>query len=473
MKKIEKPWGYEIIYAHNEKYVGKILHVFKGEQLSLQYHNLKDESIYLLNGLMELTVDVDGELKKLVFSPGDTYRIEPKVRHRFSALEECDILEVSTPELHDVVRLEDKYGRIKGNHFGVIMAGGHGTRFWPRSRKKKPKQLLDIISSEPMIRETIRRINKVISADNIFVVANEEHRSEIEKHIPEIPSENIIFEPMPRNTAACIGLSAILIQKKNPEAVISVFPADHLITNEDAFVDLLNTGCELVSKNDYLLTLGMKPTYPETGYGYIKGGSLLHSFNGFDFFVVDNFEEKPERKKAEHFFKTKDYYWNGGVFVWKVNVILNAIKRYLPNLYSSLEEISSKIGNGGEFTKVLEEIYPKIEPISIDYGVLEHADNVVVAHSDIGWSDVGGWAALDNLIEKKGENDNISWSKHINIDSKECIIYSPKKLVATIGLEKIIVVETDDALLVSTKDRCQDVKLIVEKLKESGLDEYL
>ncbi len=473
MKKVEKPWGYEIIYAENESYVGKILHVLKGEMLSLQYHQFKDETLYLLSGLVELLVDEGGELKKTVMKPGDTYRIKPKTKHRITGLEESDILEVSTPEVHDVVRLEDKYGRVSKNKYGVIMAGGSGVRLWPRSRRKRPKQLLDIISTEPMIKETIKRIRDVISEDNIVVVANEEHRTELEKEIPEIPDNHIVFEPTARNTATCIGLAAMLIERMNPEGVMAVFPADHLITEEETFANLLETAFELASQTDMLITLGMMPTYPETGYGYIKGGELFRSFSGFDFFVVDEFQEKPDREKAEEFLKSNEYYWNAGIFVWKARVILQSIKKHLPELHAALVEISEGLDKKVELSKLLNEIYPKIEPISIDFGVLERAENVLVVPGDIGWSDLGGWAALDGLIEKKGAGDNITWSKHINIDTKECIIYSPKKLVATIGLEGIIIVETDDALLVSTKDRAQDVKLVVEKLKESGLEEYL
>lgn len=473
MKRVEKPWGYEIIFAQSEKYIGKILHINKGEQLSLQYHNIKDESIYLLNGIMELDIEEGSELKKLTVKPGESFRIKPKIRHRFTGIEDCDILEVSTPELHDVVRIEDKYGRINRNIFGVIMAGGHGTRFWPRSRRKRPKQLLDIISSEPMIKETIKRLNKVISADNIFVIANYEHRAELEKHIPEIPEDNLIFEPMPKNTATCIGMAAMLIQKINPDGIMGIFPADHLITKEDAFNNLIGRAFELASQEDSLITFGMKPTYPETGYGYIKSGKIFQSINEFDFFTVDQFTEKPDRESAEYFVKSNEYFWNGGIFVWKASIILNSIEKHLPDLYSKVMEVSKRIDKGEELGNILKDTYPSIEPISIDFGVLEHANNVLVVPSDVGWSDMGGWAALDSLIEQKGENDNISWSKHISIDTKECIIYSPKKLVATIGLEKLIIVETDDALLVSTKDRAQDVKLIVEKLKASGLEEYL
>lgn len=473
MKKVEKPWGYEIIYAENESYVGKILHVLKGEMLSLQYHQFKDETLYLLQGKVELVIEEGGELKKRVLEPGDTCRVKPKTKHRISGLEESDILEVSTPEVHDVVRLEDKYGRVSKNKYGVIMAGGSGVRLWPRSRRKRPKQLLDIISTEPMIKETIKRIRDVISEDNIVVVANEEHRVELEREIPEVPAENVIFEPMAKNTATCIGLAAMLIERMNPEGVMAVFPADHLITEEEAFGNLLETAFELASQTDMLITLGMMPTYPETGYGYIKGGKLFRSFSGFDFFAVDRFQEKPERKKAEEFLKSNEYYWNAGIFVWKARTILTSIKTHLPELHAALMEISEGLDKKVELSKLLVDIYPKIEPISIDFGVLEKAENVLVVPGDIGWSDLGGWAALDGLIEKKGADDNITWSKHINIDTKECIIYSPKKLVATIGLEKIIIVETDDALLVSTKDRAQDVKLVVEKLKESGLEEYL
>ncbi len=473
MKKIEKPWGHELIYAQSDKYVGKILHIEKGEQLSLQYHSVKDESIYLLSGVMDLTIEEDGQLKRLRVTPGECYRIPPKMRHRFSAVEQCDVLEVSTPELHDVVRLEDKYGRINRNNYGVIMAGGHGTRFWPRSRRKTPKQLLDIISSEPMIRETFKRINKTVSANNIYVIANQEHRAELEKNIPEIPQENLIFEPMARNTASCIGLAAQLIYEKNHDGVMSVFPADHLITDDEAFTSLLTVGFELASQKDYLLTLGMKPGYPETGYGYIKSGDLFQSFNGFDFFLVDHFVEKPDRETAERFIGSGQYSWNGGIFIWKARVILDSIKLFLPDLYRELSTIPAKMKRGKSIEEILEKIYPGLDPISIDYGVLEHARNVLVVPCSVGWSDLGGWAALDTLVERKSESGNVTWSKHINIDTKDCIIYSPKKLVATIGLENIIIVETDDALLVSTKERSQEVKQIVEKLKESGLEDYL
>jgi mannose-1-phosphate guanylyltransferase len=473
MKKIDKPWGYEILYAESENYVGKILHIVKGECISLQFHNYKDETIFLSQGAMELLVEENGELVSRVMSPGDSYRIMPKVRHRFIAVEDCDILEVSTAQLDDTVRIEDKYGRIKKNYYAVIMAGGHGTRFWPRSRKKTPKQLLDIISSEPMIRETIKRINKVISVDNIYIIANEEHRSELERLIPEIPTENLIFEPMARNTASCIGLAAVLIHERNPHGVMAAFPADHLILDEDGFIGAMEVGYDLAAQKDCLITLGMKATHPETGYGYIKKGRLFTSFNGHDFFSVDRFAEKPEKKQAAEFIKSKDYYWNGGIFIWKTSVILDSIKQYLPNNYSILMEIKKRIRAGQDIGVVLADTYPRLEPISIDYGVLEHADNMVVLPADIGWSDIGGWAALDALIGKKTGDNNVTWSRHISIDTKNCIIYSPKKLAATIGIENIIIVETDDAILVAAKDRSQDVKMIIDKLKESGLEEYL
>jgi len=473
MKKIDKPWGYEILYAQSESYVGKILHINKGECISLQFHTVKDETIYLSWGSMELQVEQDGRLMTIAMKPGDTYRIMPKVRHRFIAVEECEILEVSTPQVDDVIRIEDKYGRIKKNYYAVIMAGGHGTRFWPRSRRKTPKQLLDIVSSEPMIRETVKRINRVISIDHVYIIASEEHKSELERLLPEIPSENIIFEPMAKNTATCIGLAAVLIREKNENGVMAVFPADHLILNEDGFVNAMEVSFDLAAQKDYLVTLGMKPTYPETGYGYIKKGRRFMSFSGHDFFIVDHFEEKPEKKLAEKFLKSNNYYWNGGIFVWKAAVILDSIKEYLPHNYSILMEAQKRFTGGERIEDVLRELYPDMESISIDYGVLEHADNMLVLPADIGWSDIGGWAALDTLISKKTKDNNVTWSKHISIDTKNCIIYSPKKLAATIGIENIIIVETDDAILVAAKDRSQDVKMIVDKLRESGLEEYL
>jgi mannose-1-phosphate guanylyltransferase len=473
MKRIDKPWGYEILYAQSESYAGKILHIYKGECISLQFHNVKDETILLSQGSMELEVEENGRLITILMKPGESYRIMPKVRHRFLAIEECEILEVSTPQLDDVIRLEDKYGRIKKNYYAVIMAGGHGTRFWPRSRKKTPKQLLDIVSSEPMIRETIKRINKVISIDNVYIIANEEHRSELERLLPEIPVENLVFEPLAKNTAPCIGLAAVLIREKNPNGVMAVFPADHLILDEDGFSNAMEVSFDLAAQKDCLITLGMKASYPETGYGYIKKGRRSTSFSGHDFFTVDHFEEKPEKKLAEKFLKSGNYYWNGGIFIWKAGVILDSMQKYLPHNYSVLMEIRKRIGGGEKIELVLAETYPQLESISIDYGVLEHADNMLVLPADIGWSDIGGWAALDALISKKTKDNNVTWSKHISIDTKNCIIYSPKKLAATIGIENIIIVETDDVILVAAKDRSQDVKMIVDKLRESGLEEYL
>ncbi len=473
MKRIDKPWGYEILYAQSENYAGKILHILKGECISLQFHNLKDETIFLSQGSMELQVEENGTLTSILMNPGQSYRIMPRVRHRFIAIEECEILEVSTPQIDDVIRIEDKYGRIKKNYYAVIMAGGHGTRFWPRSRRKTPKQLLDIVSSDPMIRETIKRISKVISVDHIYIIANEEHRRELERLIPEIPTENLIFEPIVKNTASCIGLAAILISERNPNGVMAVFPADHLILDEDGFSKAMEVSYDLAAQKDCLITLGMKATSPETGYGYIKKGRQFISFSGHDFFTVDHFEEKPEKKLAEKFLKSDNYYWNGGIFIWKATVILDSIKKYLPDNYAILMESKERMRNGEKIEDVLIETYPRLESISIDYGVLEHADNMLVLPADIGWSDIGGWAALDALISKKTKDNNVTWSKHISIDTKNCIIYSPKKLAATIGIENIIIVETDDAILVASKDRSQDVKMIIEKLKESGLEEYL
>ena len=480
MKKVEKPWGYEIIYALSDKYCGKILHINAGEKLSLQYHVVKDETIYISNGLMELTVEVDGKLKEIAMEPGDSYHIGPMTRHRYASLKGCDVLEVSTPELDDVVRLEDSYGRIKPDRFAIIMAGGYGTRFWPLSRRKRPKQFLDIFCGVPMIKDTVRRVLRFISPDNCLIIANREHRDEIKEIITELPEENLIFEPVSRNTAACIGLGALIISKRNRDGVMGIFPSDHLISAIDTFENIVNSGFEVASKGDYLITLGMEAEYPETGYGYIKKNEEpLRTIDEIDFYGVEGFEEKPDRKRAEELIHSGDYLVNAGIFIGKADTILNSIEEYLPELHMRLMEISGRMSahagiRGGDILdEVTDEIYPEMESISIDYGVMEKADNLLVVPSNFGWSDVGGWAELLNLEDLKDENDIVAWGETVTIDTKKSIIFSPEKLVATIGLENIIIVETKDALMVCTRERAQDIKKIVEKLEESKLKKYL
>ena len=373
--------------------------------------------------------------------------------------------------------------------YAVIMAGGQGTRFWPRSRRKRPKQLLDIVGSESMIRQTVDRLLPFVNPEDIYVVTGMEHVEELVGHIPDVPSENIIAEPVGRNTAPCIGLAAMRLKKRDPEGVMAVLPADHVILDKGGFLETLRNACEVAKSGDYIVTLGMTPDRPETGYGYIKKGDLttplipLLNKEGStkcgvvelglsqSVYHVERFVEKPNKETADGYVKSGEFLWNAGMFVFKVSTILKAIERYMPDLYIGLLRLEPALGTE-EQERALNDVYGELPYVSIDYGVMEKADNVLVIPSTFGWNDVGSWTAIDDLLPRD-EHGVVAQAEHISIDTKDCIVYSPKKLVATIGVSNLIVVETEDALLICDKSRAQDVKKVVEILEREGREKYL
>ncbi len=357
--------------------------------------------------------------------------------------------------------------------YAVIMAGGQGTRFWPRSRRKRPKQLLDIVGSESMIRQTVDRLDPLIKPEDVYVVTGKEHVEELIGHIPHVPSENIMAEPIGRNTAPCIGLAAMRLRKIDPEGIMAVLPADHVILDKESFIETLRFAGGVAKSGDYIITLGMKPDRPETGYGYIKQGPGARGQGsvGVQVYHVERFVEKPNRETAEEYVKSGDYLWNAGMFVFKVSTILKAIEKYMPDLYIGLLRMEPALGTDSQ-EKVLSDVYGELPSVSIDYGVMEKADNVLVIPSTFGWNDVGSWTAIDDLLPRDGHGV-VAHAEHISIDTKDCIIYSPKKLVATIGVSDLIVVETEDALLICHKSRAQDVKKVVEILEKEGKGKYL
>lgn len=353
--------------------------------------------------------------------------------------------------------------------YAVILAGGHGTRFWPRSRKKRPKQLLDIIGSESMIQLTLARIEPLIPLEHILIVTNQDQAPLIRDHLPQINYRNILAEPVGRNTAPALALAAMHLLEIDPDSIMIVLTADHLIQKQSAFIRLLKKGISSTAKGDYLITLGIKPTVPETGYGYIQMGD---PFDGSDScFWVKRYVEKPDRKTAEKYLKDGGYLWNSGMFIWKTRTFWNALERFLPSIhiaFSRLKNASSK----PDFSEIADRIYKDLKSISVDYGIMEKSDQVLVIPADIGWNDVGSWTALEQIMEK-GENGNIILGHHLGIDSKNIIAYSRKKLLATIGIKDLIIVETEDALLVCHKDRAQQIKNLVNLLEEKGMEEYL
>ena len=351
--------------------------------------------------------------------------------------------------------------------YGVIMAGGGGTRFWPLSRHEVPKQLLNLSGKDKMINETIDRVATLASKDDIFVVTNVDQVPGMRDATSgRLREDHILSEPSARNTAACIGYAAFEIIKKYGDGIMCIFPSDHFIKDEASFTRILKEAIE-VAKNDSLVTLGITPTFPSTGYGYIK---FDKSDNTLDKKVVE-FKEKPDEETAKKYVSSGEYSWNSGMFVWKASVILDEFKRLLPDVYECLEKIGDALGKDNE-KQVINQVYPTIPSISIDYGIMEKSDKVRVISAEMGWNDVGSWDNLGVLYDEDS-NGNINAGDFLGIDTKNCITYSNKRLITTIGVEDLIIVETDDALMVIDKSRAQDVKKIVDELRASGRDSLL
>ena len=352
--------------------------------------------------------------------------------------------------------------------YGVIMAGGGGTRFWPLSRNEEPKQLLNLDGKDLMINETIDRIATVTDMKDIFIVTNV---AQVPKMLPAVAGrvarDHILEEPAARNTSACIGYAAFEIVKKYGDGIMCIFPSDHYIKDEKAFTEILKQAVTEAESSDKLITLGITPTYACTGYGYIRydktdEGKAKH---------VVEFKEKPDAATAEKYVASGEYAWNSGMFVWKASVILDSFKELLPDVYAPLMKIGEAMGTSEE-KAVIEEVYTQIPSISIDYGILEKSDKVYVISASMGWNDVGSWDNLGVLYDED-ESGNVIAGDAITIDTKDSIIYGRKRLITTVGVENLIVVETEDAILVCDKSRAQDVKLIVDELKNKDRRELL
>jgi mannose-1-phosphate guanylyltransferase len=360
------------------------------------------------------------------------------------------------------------------NVYAVIMAGGVGARFWPRSREKNPKQLLEIVGKGSMIQNTVRRTLAVIEPAKTLIVTNRIQKPLIQKQLPQIPDENIIVEPMGRNTAPAIGLAALHLQRRDPNAVMVALPADHVIQNDEEFQRVLSVAIWVAYESRSLITIGIEPTRPETGYGYIQfisedGGTNPYFERGV--FKVKTFAEKPNLATAERFLTSGDFLWNSGMFIWRVDTILKEFESLLPDLYAELLRIDADFGTNA-YEQTLETTYRLIRGISVDYGIMEKTDRVYVIRGAFGWSDVGSW---DEVFRLSGhdEQGNCVTGKAFLKDTKNSLIHSQNKLVAAIGVEDIIVISTDDAVLVCKTGQSQDVKEIVDYLRRKQMNDYL
>jgi len=354
--------------------------------------------------------------------------------------------------------------------YAVIMAGGVGTRLWPRSRQCTPKQLLDIVAENTMLQETFLRIEPLIPPDRTLVITNGTCAPAVREQIPQLPRDNVIAEPAGRNTAPCIGLAALHLRQLDPEGVMVVLPADHLIREAAHFREVLKAMSE-VAQDGHLVTMGIQPDSPHTGYGYIQRGDFLHQIGQHSVYKVTRFTEKPDKATAQRFLDSGQYYWNSGMFGWKVSAILEAIQAHLPALHTQLMAIGAALGRQQE-REVMEEVWQGVESISIDYGVMERADNAAVIPMDVGWSDVGSWATVAELLPQDTQG-NVVVGEHVGIDTTGSLLYSSGRLIATVGLRDMIVVDTGDAVLICPKARAQEVKDLVDELRGKQKDEYL
>jgi len=356
----------------------------------------------------------------------------------------------------------------------VIMAGGVGTRFWPRSREKSPKHLLQIFGKGTMIQNTVKRVESLVRPADTFIVTNRLQKAGVAKQLPQVPDENIIMEPVGRNTAPCIGLAALHVRRVDPSAVMVVLPADHLIHNEEEFQRVLSVAVETARESKSLLTIGIHPTQPETGYGYIQIYNEAGEHNPYfsrGVLRVKTFAEKPNLQTAERFLASGDFLWNSGMFVWCADAILSEIEKCLPDLFAELMKIDKAIGTP-QYQSTLELVYGLIRGISIDYGVMEKSDRVYVIPGTFGWSDIGSWDEVCR-ISGKDDSGNTITGKVIQKDTKNTYIYSSDKVVATIGVDDLIIVNTEDALLICRKGRSQEVKEISDYLRRKQMNEYL
>ncbi len=355
--------------------------------------------------------------------------------------------------------------------YAVILAGGKGKRFWPASKENKPKQFLDISGDGSMLEVTLKRVSRLASLEKTIILTVENQVDMVKKILPDLPGENIVAEPAGKNTAPALALAALMVKSRSGDESYLVCPSDHLISKTDNFGEAVNRASKIAAREDLLVTFGIEPVYPSTGYGYIEAGERIDSGPGPGFFKVRRFHEKPDRRRAEEYLHKQGYYWNSGMFLWRPSVYMKAWKKFFPKSENQLDAISQSIGKES-FSMVLREQYPLFPSISVDYGILEKADNVAVIPADLGWNDVGSWDALDDILARD-RSGNVTLGNSISLDSTGCVFYSEDGLVASIGLEDIIIISAGKTVLACKRGESQKVREIVELIGKKGMDEFL
>jgi len=359
------------------------------------------------------------------------------------------------------------------HYYAVIMAGGGGTRLWPLSRKERPKQLLRLFGEHSLFQTSVERLSGTFPPDRILVVTIQEQAEKLRAQTPEIPLENFLIEPMPRGTASVVGLAATLLHKRDPEAVMAILTSDHYIADLELFNKLLVRAHEVAQEGN-LITLGIEPTYPATGFGYIQRGELLGSNLGLEAFQVSRFAEKPDEATAEKMLASGDYSWNSGMFIWRVDRILSEIELHMPQLAAVLTSIGSE-WDTPSWQRTIEDVWPDVNSQTIDYGIMEKASRVVVIPaSGLGWNDVGSWDSLFEVLESDKNGNIVIGGEHIGLETQRSLVYvvDKERLIVTMGVEDLIIVDTGDVLLVCKKDHAQNVRQLVDQLRDHG-EQYL
>lgn len=357
--------------------------------------------------------------------------------------------------------------------YPIIMAGGQGTRLWPVSRKASPKQVRPFLDGQTLLHKTYLRLLKGVPVENIYLSTNKSLFIEARKEVPDLPEENIILEPVRRDTAAALGLALFKIYKRDPQGIFVYVNSDNFVKGETEYIRILKLGEEIAKRfPEKVLLVGVKPFYAETGYGYIKAGREFARFLGGVVYEAEEFVEKPDLETAEKFLESGNYFWNPTLIIGRVDNFIRLYEKHLPEMYIKLREIAQYFDTPKE-DWVMERIFPQIEPVSIDYGILEKEREMLVLPADFGWMDIGHWRAIWEMSAET-QDDNVAVGRHIHIGSAGNLIYSTgKKLVATVGLQDMMIIETEDTIMICPKDRAQDVKKIVKKLEEDGFAEYL
>jgi mannose-1-phosphate guanylyltransferase len=350
--------------------------------------------------------------------------------------------------------------------YAVIPAGGSGTRLWPASRSARPKFLLPFPGPRSMLQSTLDRLEGLVAPEDTYILTGRQHAVSVSRQLPDVPAENIVVEPAARGSGPAIGFGAMLIALRDPDAIMGSFAADHFISNGDAFRSAVLAGAE-VAQQGYLVTIGIQPHRPETGYGYIRQGATIGEHNGLRSFVVEEFKEKPDLETATRYVASGQYLWNASIFLWKASRLIDAMRELIPDVYDCLQSIANA-WETDERDAILEAAWPQLRDVTIDHGIMEHASNVAVVPVDCGWTDLGDWNSLGEVLAES-EKDNLAiHAEHISEDTHSTLVFGNNRTVATLGVNNLVIVDTDDVVLVCDRSRAQDVRRIVQQLKDAG-----